>query len=644
VSGELGLGLRLARGRDRGTRLRLVGTILAHTAGTWIVLVVLAAARAEIALPSYDGDGVPLVAITVVATVALPVVVLLATVARLSAALRDRRLASLRVLGLSASRTRVVAAVEAGAGAVAGSLLGLVAFWISRPAVRGLDVAGRDWSASGFVPWSWSAVLVVVGMPLVAVSVALVPTLGAVSVSAAASGAARQPGPWRLVPIPLGLAMVAASTIGAQEEAGLGYGRFSVLVAGGVLCAAGLVVVLPVFTRLMGDLVVRFTQRPSLRIAGRRLQGQPAGVSRIVAGLLVGLFVVAGARMVLGAFETSPQYRAADRAAHGGVVGYDVIGADDSTGLGARDLARRVASLDGVLTAYPSWQVSTACGETGPCLSAFVGTCADLRIAVPGAVGCRDDEPAWLDSGPDPAQGEGDAQFTWGTGTSEGGVAAPSVTVAAPPRDRVISSAQDEYAVGNALQGRIFLPEQTPGIAGVLDSQDTYTSVAVTVDASVLSLAALKDELRDIAPGAEAYDPWEDDSYDFVAGLRALTWGIGALVLAIGLIGFAVATIDRAVSRRAEMVALQLIGTSRGVIRAAQWWEAVVPLVAGVVIAVGTGSAVGYGYLAIAERAAVPWESIGVLAAVSAVASIGVAGLTVLACAPPIRAELIRRA
>ncbi len=493
MSGELRLGLRLARGRTKGGSLRLLGTIVAHATGAWVLLVVLAAVRAEIALPSYDGDGVPFLVITVVATVAVPVVVLLATVARLSAVLRDRRLASLRVLGLSAPRTRVVAAVEAGAGAVAGTVAGLVTFAATRPAVGGLDVAGRDWSTSGFTPWPWSVVLLVVLLPLVAVAVALVPTVRA---SPAASAGVRRPGLWRLVPIPVGLSIVVASTIGSDDQ--LGYGRFSVLVAGGVVCAIGLVVVIPVFTRVIGDLVLRVHGRPSLLIAGRRLQGQPAGVSRIVAGLLVGLFVVAGGRTVLGAFETSPQYRAADVAANGGPVAYDVM---TPAGTDVRDLAQRVASVDGVLTAYPAWQVSTACGGPGdPCLSAFVGTCVDLEVAVPSAVGCRDDRAAWLDVPPRPDE-RAQPEIVW---TGDGGAehpTGPAVSVPTPPADRVITSDDDEYAVGDAMQGRIFLPLDTPGIAAVLDQANTSTAVAVRADSSRLSLPQLKDELRGFAPG-----------------------------------------------------------------------------------------------------------------------------------------------
>jgi hypothetical protein len=39
---------------------------------------------------------------------------------------------SLRVLGLAPSRTRIVSAVEAGAGAVVGGVLGLALFWLAQ--------------------------------------------------------------------------------------------------------------------------------------------------------------------------------------------------------------------------------------------------------------------------------------------------------------------------------------------------------------------------------------------------------------------------------------------------------------------------------------------------------------------------------
>lgn len=637
MSGEVRLGLRLARGRERSERARGVATAGAHLIGVWLMLIVFAAVRAEIALPSYDGEGVPFLALTVVATVGVPIMVLLATVARLSAALRDRRLVSLRVLGLSPSRTRIVSAVEAGAGAAVGSLLGLGAFWLTQPMIRGLEVAGRDWSIFTFAPWPAATLLVVVGLPLVAILVALIPGARQISVMSRPAAPVPDDAPslWRIPVLPIGLAVVWASTVGDDDRT---YSRFSILVVGGVLSAIGLILVIPVFTRLIADVVLRASGRPSLRIAGRRLQVQSAGVSRIIAGLLVALFVVSGGRMVLGAFEDSPQYRAADRAAHEGPATYEVVSQDADP----EALAEEVASVDGVLGAYPGWRVTTGCEGGASCLEAFVGTCDDVIATVPDAVGCRDDRPSWLDEVA--SEHELESTMTWMNWDDLSGVIA---TASTPTRTDVITSDAGGHAVGDAMQARVFLPVTTPGIAPVVESSSSNALVAVTVqvDPQIIGLAEVSDVAQGIYADAEVYDPWMDDSYEFITGLRSLTWTLAAVVLAIGLLGFAVATIDRAVSRRAEMVSLQLVGTGRGVIRAAQWWEAAVPLVVGVILAIGAGAAVGYGYLSFAgSTAVVPWQSIGTLAAISAAAAIGVAGLTVIACAPRIRAELIRRA
>jgi hypothetical protein len=92
------------------------------------------------------------------------------------------------------------------------------------------------------------------------------------------------------------------------------------------------------------------------------------------------------------------------------------------------------------------------------------------------------------------------------------------------------------------------------------------------------------------------------------------------------------------------MVSLQLLGTPRRAIRAAQWWEALLPLALGLPGAVLLGWAVGRGYLGLAESLrASPWESTLTLGVLSTAAAVLIAGLTVVASAPRIRADLIRR-
>jgi len=150
--------------------------------------------------------------------------------------------------------------------------------------------------------------------------------------------------------------------------------------------------------------------------------------------------------------------------------------------------------------------------------------------------------------------------------------------------------------------------------------------------------------VANLAPRAYVSPRFVQEEYDFVARLRTLVWAVAAVVLGVGLLGFAMAAVDRTLSRRAEMVSLQLVGTPRRVIRVAQWWEAALPLAVGLPLAVLLGWSVGSGYLALGDALeARPWESVLGLAAVSVAAGLVAAGLTVVACAPRVRADLIRR-
>lgn len=79
--------------------------------------------------------------------------------------------------------------------------------------------------------------------------------------------------------------------------------------AGIGLTGIGVVIVVPVFVRLLADLLHRFSPGPATLIAARRLQAQPAGVARVIAALMIGLFLVMGARCVVVAFGRTPQIR-----------------------------------------------------------------------------------------------------------------------------------------------------------------------------------------------------------------------------------------------------------------------------------------------------------------------------------------------
>ena len=134
MSPVVALGLRLAWGSSRTERLRAGLVAGACVLGTLLLLAVLAVARTETLASGGRPDPEDrILYAAIAATVGLPVLMLLATVTRLSASIRDRRLAALRLLGLAPGLTRTVAAVEAGVLALAGMVVGAAAYYAAGP-------------------------------------------------------------------------------------------------------------------------------------------------------------------------------------------------------------------------------------------------------------------------------------------------------------------------------------------------------------------------------------------------------------------------------------------------------------------------------------------------------------------------------
>lgn len=113
--------------------------------------------------------------------------------------------------------------------------------------------------------------------------------------------------------------------------------------------------------------------------------------------------------------------------------------------------------------------------------------------------------------------------------------------------------------------------------------------------------------------------------------LRSTVQTVAAIVMGLGLLAFAIASIDRAISRRRELTAL----------RRSQWIEALVPITSGAVLAIALGHLVGSTYLAFGNDSLTPpWEPTLILAA--ALGGIVVVALTVIATNQPITPDTIR--
>ncbi len=608
---------------------------LAAAVGTLIMLGVLAIAHSEAGEAEHglvSPHGMSLLLATVVVTVGLPVLVLAATAGRLAAAMRDRRLANLRLLGMSAGLTRLVAAVETGAAAVVGAVIGAVGFLGARPALVAWHPAGRHWESATLTPtiFGYAVVLLVVPGAVTLVSASPARASASDALATARHANARRPSWWRVAPLLLGAALatyVFAAATPEEAEGRLVVPLFAAIVSLGV----GIVLVVPSFVRLVADLLVR-GRGPATVIAGRRLQDQPASTSRVVSGLLIGLFVVTGARAVVVAFEQTPQFQAAATLQTTGQTGTRVTGRHHAT-----SLAAKVAEVEGIRDTEALGFLRTTCAHDGSCLSAVVGTCDQLVRLVGPLPTCREGRPAWLGG-----------QWALPRATLSVHAVTPEQELTGHAARITAPRYALPEAVGDALDAQVFIPRGTPGVRRLVARTSVEVIAAADAGVPITSLSTgvtagpgaliLQIDGRDVLFQAP------DMSYfDFVSGLRQIVWSVAAVVLSVGLLAFAIGAVDRAMSRRAELICLRLAGVSPRLLRRTQWIEAALPLGAGVVLAVGLGTLAGACYLAFGtEVSHTPWRQSLVLAGVSAAAAAAVAGLTVVAASPRIRADLIR--
>jgi hypothetical protein len=248
----------------------------------------------------------------------LPVLILIATASRLSAARREERFAAMRLVGATPRQISVVSAVEAVVAAVAGVAVGFALFFVFRPLLYHVPFTGAP-LAEGDLSLHWiDIVLAVVGVPLAAVVSARLALrsvqLSPLGVNRRASS--RPPRIVRIIPLLAGIAVLAYfDAVGRPGAIG---GQLLELLVGFVLLVVGLVLAGPWFTTAGSRLMVKRASRPATLIAGRRLLDKPKAAFRFISGLVIALFV---ASAMIGALSS---IAAASRSG-GGSAGRDTL-------------------------------------------------------------------------------------------------------------------------------------------------------------------------------------------------------------------------------------------------------------------------------------------------------------------------------
>lgn len=238
----------------------------------------------EAEVPRLDGILYLLLLIGSVAMLA-PIALFVAMATRLTAASRDERLARLRLAGAGVPLIRRLVLVESSVPGTAGALVGLVLFWVLRPAAAQLGYDGGRWFVDDLRPGVSGLLMVVVLVP-VAAAIAAQVSLGAVirsPLGSSARGAGRPVHWWRVVP--LGVAIPVLIWITGADSSG---GR-NVMIAFVVLLVA-LIFAGPWFTRIIGGLLAR-SGRPAFVMAGRRLTSDPRAGFRSVAGVILAVLL-----------------------------------------------------------------------------------------------------------------------------------------------------------------------------------------------------------------------------------------------------------------------------------------------------------------------------------------------------------------
>jgi hypothetical protein len=255
---------------------------------------------------SVAGSGPVLEFILVGGAVALvlPILILIATASRLSAARREERFASMRLVGSTPRQISTISAVEAVIAALAGVVLGFGLFFAVRPLLYHVPFTGAPMAQGDLSLHAVDILIAVVGVPIAAVVSA---RLALRRVQISPLGVTRRvrprpPGIARIVPLLAGIAFLAY--FDAAGKPGAIGSQLLELLVGFVLLIVGLVLAGPWLTTAGSRIMAIRASRPATLIAGRHLLDNPKAAFRFVSGLVIALFVASAA---IGALSSVTQ-------------------------------------------------------------------------------------------------------------------------------------------------------------------------------------------------------------------------------------------------------------------------------------------------------------------------------------------------
>ncbi len=240
-----------------------------------------------------NSNGMALILSVSAVGLIFPVLILIGTATRLSAARREQRFAAMRLVGATPRQISVISSVESAVAALAGVAGGFLLYFLIRPLVAKLDLTRTPFFTSDLSLQAGNVLLVVLGVPVAAALAARI-ALRRVQISplgVTRRVTPRRPRAYRVIPLLAGIGELSyfvgrrPPTVGGQIQA---------YIPGILLVLSGLIVAGPWLTMAGARLMARHTSRPATLIAGRRLSDDPRAGFRAVSGLILALCVTSG--------------------------------------------------------------------------------------------------------------------------------------------------------------------------------------------------------------------------------------------------------------------------------------------------------------------------------------------------------------
>lgn len=508
---------------------------------------------------SLDPRAARTIGLLVLLTLVAPVVMFMATCARLSATARTQRLAALRLMGLSPWRTQLVNSIELLIVGAGGSVLGLFAWLGWHHLDPTVQVGTFGWYSSDL--WAGPTTMAIALFGLVALTVAVGLVGGHAGIrpplEVRRERSVRSVSWWRAVPLAGGLVLLAWSWHTSGQR-----GHFISWMApfglGMTATAVGLVLAIPFGALMFGRMLGR-SSRPAAVLAGARLRHEPAVGGRVVAAMAIALFAAGFAQVVLTSVGV----------AFAGTNDQQIGPVFDLTAHGTTTDASRYAGISDLDLALPKMTL-------GPeQIGAIAATCAQLRTATIGDVaGCRDGEPLVVRSiqngdirDPGAMQEDVDRGLTSAGLPKSGG----SVDLAFP-------------AGNGAFYAAVIIPP---------DLAPPTTEFTVPFRGSTHDPQMAVAGLAAVDPGAS----WDSDTtgIDRLDSPRIYTAFVAvgtASALCVALLAIVIATLDRTIERAGPQARLAAIGTSASTIRSAIVLQ-VLPVSASVLVVSGAAAILG---------------------------------------------------